>query len=174
MLSKILEKSGISSEVKIPPTVSSQSQSVGKGELIQPCELQRHDYGNIHRVSNCEIRKSECNDPNSQKKIDDFQKMNADNLRGYRINEDKNSFQVVRKSRRGYTYTNRIDRRTVEEVYLFLKNGGRELPVSEIEKELSVSNGLVYNALKVLQSRGKVHCQPTTEAGKHRFMYKAT
>ena len=173
ILSKILERSGISSEVKTPLAITSQSVSVGKDELFQARELQRQDHGGFDPVSNYDIKRSECIASDSQKSIDDFQKTNANHLPGYKIDEDKDSYTIVRKSRRGYTYSHRINRWTVEKVYLFLKNIGKRLPVSDIERELNVSNMLIYNALRVLQSCGKVDCQPTTEAGKHRFMYKA-
>ena len=174
ILSKILEKSGISSEVKTPTIGSSQQQSVEKGELIQSrLEFQSQDYGKINSVPNHEIRKSECNDPDSQKKIDDLQELNTERLSGYKINEDQTSFTIIRKSRRGYAYTNRINRCIVEEVYRFLKNNGGQLPVSDIKRALNIADMSVYFALKVLQSRGKAQCQQTTEPGKHGFLYKA-
>jgi hypothetical protein len=92
MLSKILENSGISSQVKTPSAIGSHSQSEEKNELIQPRGFQFDDYRNIDPSSNCGIRKSECNDTSSQKKIDDFQELNADYPSRCRIKEDKNSF----------------------------------------------------------------------------------
>lgn len=175
MLSKILEKSGISSEVKTPPIGSSQQQSAEKGELIQSrLEFQRQDYEKINPVPNHEIRKSECDGLDSQKKIDDLQELNIDNLSGCKINEDEMGFTIVRKSRRGYKYSTKIRRPIVEDVFRFLKNNGGQIPVSEIEKALRLSNVAVNGALKVLQVHGKVHLEFDQRTGRnHLFLYRA-
>lgn len=172
-LSRILEKSGISSEVKTSPIVGSQSQSREKGELIQSqLELQSHDNANTLSVSNCEIRESECENSDSQK-IDHSKELDAPGLSGYSISEDETGFTIKRRSKRGFVYTNRIYGSIVEDVYGFLKNNGGQFSVYEIEKRLNIAHAYIYHALQVLQSQRKVLCEQTTEPGKNCFLYKA-
>lgn len=92
ILSKILEKSGISSGVKTPSVIGSDSQSEEKSELIRSREFQLDDYRNINPSSNCGIIKAEVNDTSSQKRITDFQELYADYPSRCRIKEDENSF----------------------------------------------------------------------------------
>jgi hypothetical protein len=175
MLSKILEKSGISSEAKTSPIGSSQQQSVEKGEPIQShLEFQRQDYGKINPAANNEIKKSECNDLNSRKKIDDLREVDIGNLSGCKINEDENGFTIVRKSKRGYEYTTKIRRSIVDDVFDYLKNNGGQVPVSEIEKALRLHNVVVNSALKVLQVHGKVRLESDQRPGRnHWYLYRA-
>lgn len=90
MLSKILEKSGISSEVKAPIVVSLQLQPIEKGELIQSrLESRCDDYGNTSIVSEDEQRKPICGGRDPQKQADGPQELNTESLSGDRTNEDR-------------------------------------------------------------------------------------
>jgi predicted RNA-binding Zn-ribbon protein involved in translation (DUF1610 family) len=106
-------------------------------------------------------------------KTESFDKPNIGSHPRYKIRENEKGFEIVRRSKNA-SYKTNVSRSTVDEVYHFLKKAGGQLPVSEIEKALDISNVIIYNALKVLQAHGRVHLELSNGLGrKNLSVYRA-
>lgn len=171
-LSKILEKSGISSEIKSSPASNSEQKAVEERSLLQSQPiLQLQDFEDSEHGLDGQSRRVICRDWDARKSRE--LRKPGESFPGYKIRENEKGFEIVRRLK-GTSYKTNISRSTVDEVYHFLKKAGEQLPVSEIEKALDISNVSIYNALKVLQADGRVHLELSNGLGrKNLSVYRA-
>jgi len=178
ILSNILEKSGMFQAVTGSTSVVSKSKPVEKESFVQSrlilqctdCGSTKLSYDDTHKKTVCTACGLVLDDSS---KTESFDKPNIESHPGYKIRENERGFEIVRRSKNA-SYKTKVSRSTVDEVYRFLKKTEGQLPVSEIEKALDISNVTIYNALKVLQAHGRVHLELSNCLGrKNLSVYRA-
>lgn len=91
--------------------------------------------------------------------------------KGYKINEEREHYKVICRSKSGTKYTVAVNKKIVENIYKYMALGGRKLTAPQIMVSFKLPMATVRSTLKILVFQGRARFEHLD--GKRKLFYEA-